>query len=130
VVINIGPHTYNLKFLDVAETELTTHTNYGLTNKYTHEITVSSGIPTSTMLVTLLHELLHAIHDIYVPDGVLSDEIEEVIVDKYAMGLTDLFQRNVEVLDQIFDWAIEQYEPNNITSEVVDDIEEGEDNEN
>ena len=111
MIINIGPYTYNIKFLDVTETELTSHTNYGLTNKHTHDITVSSGINTSLMLVTLLHELLHIIHDLKVPDGIISDDVEEIIVDQYAKGLAELFIRNAEVIDQVFDLSFDDYTP-------------------
>lgn len=92
--IKIGHLTYEVKQIDA---ELMNAKNlFGQCDREKQIITIAEGLPKERYAEVLLHECLHGIFEIKGLE--FEHELEERIVNAFAMGITELFQRNSDLL--------------------------------
>lgn len=92
--IKIGHLTYEVKQVDA---ELMSAKNlFGQCDREKQLITIAEGLPKERYAEVLLHECLHAIFETKVLE--FEHDVEERIVSAFGMGITELFQRNGDLL--------------------------------
>lgn len=92
--VQIGYKTYTIDYIDNPMGD-----NHGICQNEKGKIFIDKNLPTSDLMNTTIHEILHAIFYSY---GILTDEDEEEkIVVALANGITEVVLRNPELLRKL-----------------------------
>ena len=97
-VVRVGPFDYHVKFID-APRDMAEHVGY--TRNESHEIGVLLHGPAANIADTLLHEVLHAVANVY---GLRNhpeldtDAVEEKVVMTFTNGLLQVVRDNPDLV--------------------------------
>lgn len=99
--LKIGFLTYDV--IDWEKTSAAEAHCFGMQNAQTQRIKIDAAASDERRREVLLHEILHAIFDQWMPEQVeLQHMTEETIVSSLAIGLTTVFNENPSLKKDLF----------------------------
>ena len=99
--LKIGFLTYDI--VDWNKTSAHEAHCFGTQNAQTQRIKIDAGASDERKREVLLHEVIHAVYDQWMPEQVdLKDMTEETIVSAMAIGLTTVFNENPLLKKDLF----------------------------
>ena len=99
--LKIGFLTY--KIVDLPKEESVERAIFGMQNAQTQRIRIDASASVERRREVLLHEIIHAVYDQWMPEQVdLKDMSEETIVNALAIGLTTVFNENPLLKKDLF----------------------------